>query len=172
MPSAKITVIIFLPPVSICHFVIAVACDNFLYFLFIFFLLKCRSFRHNIQTKPAVQTIQSDLLRLNSNIHSRRPSGTSFNISGASSQTREEKERMKSVKEDWQRMEGNEERRWWRRRQRWRWGEKKELRSWRCKRKKICKKKKYAGEIWKRTEARKQSNECNEDRSVKNNVSN
>ena len=95
MPSVKITVIIFLSPGSILTLFLLL-----LVIISCIFVLKCRSLGHNIQTIPAVQPVQSDPLRLNSNIHSRRPSGTSFDVSGASSQTREEKERMKSVKKE------------------------------------------------------------------------
>lgn len=70
-PSMKITVIIFLSPGSILTLFLLL-----LVIISCIFVLKCRSLGHNIQTIPAVQTVQSDPLRLNSNIHSRRPSGT------------------------------------------------------------------------------------------------
>lgn len=63
------------------------------------YLLNCSNGRHTniLQTEPAAKTVRFDPLRLNFNIHSATPSGTSA-VSGASNQTADEEEGVKGVK--------------------------------------------------------------------------
>lgn len=57
------------------------------------YLLNCSNGRHTniLHTEPAAKPVQFDPLRLNFNIHSATPSGTSA-VSGASNQTADEEE--------------------------------------------------------------------------------